>query len=478
VRYDAHTYLRAAAMPPRRAARAAAAADVVAATTALLLALPDAVMLAIFTLLPVDCRLRCAEVCRGWRRVLLERSMWARLDLSAASGVHVHRFRRVSVHEALRRLGHPPAGTLDALLRCAAARAGGGLQSLRVEEERISHAALLKVAAANAGALRELCVYNDTFDRYQRAGSTPAQAQALLAAAPQLRTFATDLFCDATEVPAARSALRNEAPFGPLRVRHLCADIRNVDASGIVALAADVAAHASMRGLSLACGAELHWAAATEAVVDEALTRQLQRVSLGSCALPGDRAPDLARLLSSGALTTLQCGLAVRHLDPPAASMLAAALRANATLTSLKLTCHGTRRKAAAAMVLLRALKGHASLRVLDLEASRFFRVDHRAAVGAVLGALVAANAPALTQLDITRCELGDDGLRPLFEALPHNSHLRALNCCGTQMSDACGRDVLLPALRANTSLRSMRAFRHHMGMSVARELRSREEQP
>jgi hypothetical protein len=70
-------------MPPRRSARVAAEAE--RATTALS-PLPLAVVLHIFSLLPVDCRLRCLEVCRGWRSVLSEHSLWTRLDLTAASG--------------------------------------------------------------------------------------------------------------------------------------------------------------------------------------------------------------------------------------------------------------------------------------------------------------------------------------------------------------------------------------------------------
>jgi hypothetical protein len=100
-------------MPPRRSTRVADAAE---RATSALSPLPLSVVLHIFSLLPVDCRLRCLEVCRGWRHMLLERSLWTRLDLSTTSGV------RASVW------------VLDALLRCAAARAGGGLQSLHVNK--------------------------------------------------------------------------------------------------------------------------------------------------------------------------------------------------------------------------------------------------------------------------------------------------------------------------------------------------------
>jgi hypothetical protein len=47
-------------------------------------ALPRALVLHIFSLLPVDVRLRCAEVCKAWRDALAERSLWATCQLKAA----------------------------------------------------------------------------------------------------------------------------------------------------------------------------------------------------------------------------------------------------------------------------------------------------------------------------------------------------------------------------------------------------------
>ena len=110
----------------------------------------------------------------------------------------------------------------------------------------------------------------------------------------------------------------------------------------------------------------------------------------------------------------------------------------------------------AAAAALLGALTGHASVRRLALVGEWRLSEEERLHAGALLGALVAADAPALTALDVLDNHLSDDGLRPLFEALPGNSHLRTLHCSHTDMSDAFSPDVLLPAVRANTSLRSL----------------------
>jgi hypothetical protein len=420
-------------MPPRRSARVVAAAE---HATSALAPLPLSVVLYIFSLLPVDSRLRCLEVCRGWRAVFSERSLWTRLDLTAASGVHEQR---------------QPAVSLDSLLRCAAARAGGGLLSLR-EDGRCRHAALLDVAAANTGALREL----QTYAPIEVAFTTSEQASALLGAAPLLDVLATDLRCGGMNVQAARRALRNEAPFEPLRVRHLFAVMRNEDAAGVVALAADVAAHASLCSLKLHV-APLGTAAALDAVVDAALARRMDSVTLDRCFLSPASTPALARLLGGSALTSLDCSYTDLSLDAPAAGVLAAALRANSTLTSLTLRQVHLYDDAAAAAELLGALTGHVSVQTLRLRGNRVADAD-QAAVGASIGALVAANAPALTHLDVRSCDLGDDGLRALFEAMPHNTHLHELDCSHNFISEAFARNALLPAVRANTSLRQLKA--------------------
>jgi hypothetical protein len=72
-------------MPPRRSARVAAVAE---RQSSALAPLPHALALYIFSLLPVDQRMRCAEVCRGWRAVLSDASLWllTRFGPSNASG--------------------------------------------------------------------------------------------------------------------------------------------------------------------------------------------------------------------------------------------------------------------------------------------------------------------------------------------------------------------------------------------------------
>ena len=95
------------AMPPRRSARVAAA---VVQRTCAFPQLPLECALRIFSLLPADQRLRCAEVSRGWRATVAQPSLWRRLDLSDTSGI-------VQPLSA-------------ALLRAALFRAGGALTTL------------------------------------------------------------------------------------------------------------------------------------------------------------------------------------------------------------------------------------------------------------------------------------------------------------------------------------------------------------
>jgi hypothetical protein len=378
--------------------------------------LPCALALAVFARLPVDARLRCAEVCPGWRVMLRERNLWLRLDLSPASGG----------------LARPAT---DALLHAAATRAGG-LQSLDVTDcTEVTYEALRAVAAANAGALRELrecCLLE------------PGEVEALLRAAPQLRTLEVSLYAC---LENARRVLRYDPPFGPARVRHFIVNAYGSFEDDGFMLAADISAHVALKSLALSA-LPLNTPAALDAVVEAALARRMSSLKLEYCGLSPASAPALARLLGGGSLTALSINsYDGRLLDDTAVAVLGDALRASSTLTSLSLP--GLYREPAAAAALLGALTGHRSLQTLLVYA-------HFADAGAALAALVSADAPSLVDLDVSHCRLGDVGLGSLFDALPHNTHLRTLNCWGNDMSEAFMRDRLLPAVRANSSLRNL----------------------
>jgi hypothetical protein len=404
--------------------------------------LPPALALVIFALLPVDQRMRCAEVCRGWGDALMERSLWLRLDLSCKAG-----------------MSRPAT---EGLLRAAAARAGGQLQSIDVAECRfITHEALLAVLTANAGTLRELRHWKDYFSCL---GFDAAHT--LLRAAPQLLLFDADVKCES--VADAQRLLRNEGAFAPLRLHKLRVDfdVRTEDA--VLSLAADFAAHASLVDVLLV-HAPLHTPAALDAIVAVALAKRFSELSLTYCRLAPASAPALARLLGGGALRSLDIvNDNAPLLDAAAAAVLGDALRANRALDWLLLASTALWRDPAVAVTLLRSITAHRSLRSVSL----FYNPigDAQDAAGAALGALVAANAPALLYLDLRDCGLQEAALGPLVDALAANTHLCALQLGEVTASAAFLRERLLPAVRANTSLKRLVITVTGEGESAARE--------
>jgi hypothetical protein len=160
-------------------------------------------------------------------------------------------------------------------------------------------------------------------------------------------------------------------------------------------------------------------------------------------------------------------GGGVQLLDEAAAQVVGAALRANSTLTFLSLLHVNLWHEPGAAVALLGALTAHRSLRELQLYSNQGAEPD-RAIAGAALGALVAANAAALEKLNVYHCMLRDAGLGPLVDALPHNTHLCTLRCDGNGITEAFVRERLLPAVRANTSLRWLDAGESGAAKEVA----------
>jgi hypothetical protein len=170
--------------------------------------------------------------------------------------------------------------------------------------------------------------------------------------------------------------------------------------------------------------------------------------------------PALARLLGGTALTILT----LQHTgDEPlllsgadgSAALLAAALRANNTLTALVFLHANAWHDAEGTETVLQALTAHPSVQGLWMHGNTVRDADRERA-GASLGALVAANAPALQTLDVSVCALGDEGLGPLVDVLAANTHLQTLGCSGNGMSETFAFNRLMPALLANKMLRKL----------------------
>ncbi len=368
--------------------------------------LPLALALQCFARVPVDTRLRCAEVCPDWRAMLTERSLWTRVDLAAASRV------------------------TPALLRAAAAKAGGALEALDVSgvwQPLFEDGVLREVLAANAGALRELRCLRGPLSTFM---SVPI-LEALLSAAPQLRVCEADVMLDDEE--EARRALRNEGVFAPLRLRAACLSLAATAAHA--PLFADMAAHASLAELH-PYGVSFDVPEVLDAFVDAALLLpRLRAVNICYCHLLAASVPTLARLLGSRTLVELSINnekhSAYYHvlLDAPGAALLGDVLRTNTTLTSLSLRGAMLLRNRAAAAALLGALTRHASLRKLRITHDSPYAPEDGRHAGKLLAALVSANTPALKVLQVQDNKLGDSGLRPVFKAMSHNKHLRTFDC-------------------------------------------------
>jgi hypothetical protein len=206
------------------------------AAAATFASLPRTLALVIFALLPIDTRLRCAEVSRAWCSMAAEPSLWTQLDLTAADS------DEEEDEEWLERRG-------DALLRAASRRAVGSVQTLDVTAcFNISMEALLDVVAANAGALQILRLSGTFMGRIDGVEEERAALAALLAAAPQLQAMYADAWCESAD---ALVLLRGEPPFGPLRVVRLVVTMENDnDAAMVPLVAAAVAAHQSLTDVS------------------------------------------------------------------------------------------------------------------------------------------------------------------------------------------------------------------------------------
>ena len=294
-------------------------------------------------------------------------------------------------------------------------------------------------AAGGSGSLAAAASRHDV--------STPT-----FASLPLLQYFRVDV---CATVEQAACVLRNEAPFEALQMRALrvSAEVMAAEEAAVLDLATAVPVHASLRDLQLV-ELPLQEPAVLDAICAASLA--LRTVALMSCDLEPASVPALVRLISGGP-NLLDFAIAdndAQLFDAAGGAALAAALAAS-RLTHLMLSKVDFWHDAGAGVAVVQALTGHPTLQSLNLGGN--VPADEGAAGGA-LGALVAANAPALTALDVASSLFGDFGMVPIMEALPRNTHLRDLRCTNSNMSDDFAREHFLPAVLANTSLRKLKA--------------------
>jgi hypothetical protein len=402
-----------------------------------LAALPLPLALHILSLLPVHARLLCRGVCVRWRALASSPELYATVSLTRGLGAV------------------PPRLATDALLAAAAAAAAGQLRALDVRGcSGVSYEGVLAALAANPRSVTALLVgmrQMTLFAELADAWSGEQCERALRAAGPQLARLSVRT-AGGGSVDGARRILRGDAPLSPLAARCLHVPAGGAPEGALLGLAADLRACTRIQQLYL-CPASLS-GAALDAIVDAALAARLVGVHLAHVTFAG-AAPlrALTRLVAGGVarLTVSRSELPGDALAEDVAAF-ADALRASTRLTGLNLRTFFAHNEGAAGAV-LGALEGHASLRKLDASARR-----PCASFGGALARLVAADAPALRSLTASHCRLGDAGLAPLCEALKGNTHLRELRVSGNHCSAAFVRDALLPAVRANASLRVLEA--------------------
>lgn len=417
-------------------------------TEASFASLPRHLQLRIFLLCPADQRVRMTFVCADWRAALSDPLFWADdADLSPLSGSR---------------------DVTDGLLRVLSAKAQGGLRSLDVsrlaEQETgfttmpvLSDAAILQTVTANALSLQSIrlrCVGDWETVLLRR-------LRPLLLAAQHLQRLEADVHCEPADSTAA---LRNEAPFGALKILRLWVLNWNRDETAALTLADALPAHAGLEELVLD-RAPLQTPAVFDAIVQAVLVSSLTRLLLKDCALPPASLAGLTRLLRHGRLAALDVRCTgpehgVLFLEEGGVPGLCGALRSSTTLTDLGLNSASLWRSPAVGVALVDALVGHPTVRRLSLSGNRV-AFGARVAAGAALGRLVAANAPSLAFLNVAGCGLGDDGLRSLVHAVSANTVLRELDCRGNHGAgdhDVGGGASTASSTFASEVLRSLRA--------------------
>jgi hypothetical protein len=399
--------------------------------------LPRELVWLVFACLPVDQRLLLNAVCRSWRAALREASLWRELDFSLAGGVT----RRVTWR----------------MINAAVRYARGQLRLLDVrhaERADVPFEAILDLARENAATLATLRVAYITdgpfyFDRRLEV----AQVDALLAVAPRL----TRLECG-VQGEQMLALLRKEPPYTALRLTHARCDQSNRDnpVVNLQPLLQAVGLHNGIRGLSF------HRTPSTvqqlEATVDVAIRLQLSELGFYDCLFSPAHLPGLTRLLTGcpSLESFLVCNRWLRLVTGDTVPAFCAALRAS-SLKHLALYSIDLWDSLPDGIAVIEAITGHRSLTSFICNTNLL--TDEPAAshliVGQALGRLVAAESH-LKRLDLSSCDLGDVGLRPLFAALAGNRTLRTLNCRANNISRECARDIMLPAVRANASLRNL----------------------
>jgi len=370
-------------LPPATHTLAAPAAVPLPAVVLLSRVLDEGPGQLIFAQLPVDSRLRCREVCRGWRAFLADARHWQVLDLSLSSGV---------------------ARRTVALLCAASERARGTLRELDVSgwfcmpveegEEELKDEQLEAILRANSASLLELCAWKPVVPgEYDSA--TTLGIEDLLTAAPRVRLLECDAALVGDEARGPLPRLLHKPHFSPLRIRQLFLNAKDVQPPpDVPALAAWAATHASLKRLELFF-VGLDSEAVLDAVVNLAVS-QLQVLTLYSCSLSPASLPGLSRVLASRTVTQL---CLVNENEPllvgAAVPAFCAALRAS-RLVRLSLVKMRLWESPVDSLAVIAACTGHPTLRDISFRFNDLEDSPGRAAIDAAMDALEASSPELL----------------------------------------------------------------------------------
>ena len=391
--------------------------------------------------LPLDARLRAREVSRGWRALLNDPRFWLVLDFSPGSGVEA----RVS----------------RALLFAAGERGRGHLHTLNLTGVGgLSYEDLAQFVAAQGQSLRSVTVLEWLM--------ISADSVTRLCRSAPLCTLRCGVYCSG---PAeALPLLRCEAPCALLHVVKLWVSGFYNNEHAVLDFAAALPSHRGKIKVLTVYKAPLRNGAVANALMRGVAEADVSYVSFENCHLAPASLPVLTRLLQAGCREGLDINNYEHALFEagPDLTSFCHTLRSS-TLQTLRLSTCDLWRDRTAAGELLAALVGHLTLRELTLLFSGVGDTDDaRRAAGEQIASLITHNS-ALQKLDLSWSFLGDAGLAPIFEALPCSSTLKELLFYDEIIGREFARDVILPAVRANTSLRTLRI--HVFGRTGVPEL-------
>ena len=375
-------------------------------------------------LLPLDARLRAREVCRGWRFFLKGACFWQFLFFSEAAA------------ESL---------TVDltwGLVRAAIARAKGTLHTLNLSAVRdVLLSALGVLVAENGESLRWL--------KTPKALFLGAENVARLRQAAPLCKLLCNVVCVGAEAVALLGC-ELVCPFD-LQVDELDTEQQQTD------FAAALATRNGIRELYLT-GGNLAGGAALMDLARAIVAAGVGKSVFFESGLTQLALPALPLLLRSNVLWHFGISNDGVPLFTGPDLAFCDALRSNSIPDEIFLhNCDLWANPADAGMVLAALaarteLEPHIELNLPDNNVGE--TQEEQFASGTQLAQII--TAAGLVALNISGCNLGEAGLGPIFQALPRASRLWGLQFDSDTLSSEFARDVVLPAVRANNSLRSL----------------------